>query len=81
MHFRIVTYSILLVVSVHWCACLYRLVVLLEDDADNNWIKFYFGTMDVSPGEVDLSSGTLFFSHRDWGRRFTVQLFTGLWSR
>ena len=58
VHLKIITYSCLLVVSVHWCACLYRLVVLLEDSPEN-WIQTYFGTMDVEPMEARLRHYTI----------------------
>lgn len=50
--FRITKYCLLIICSVHWFACMLRLVTLIEGDETNNWIMAYYGTMDVPPGEV-----------------------------
>ena len=31
-----------------WC----RIIVLIEDKATDNWIYYYYGTMDVPPADV-----------------------------
>ena len=51
IHFRIAKYSALLVVSVHWFACAYRLVAQLEDSRETNWLVNYYGPAPVSTAE------------------------------
>jgi len=50
--FRIMKYSFSVLICSHWCACLLRLVTLVEGNPDKNWIFDYFGTMDVEPIRV-----------------------------
>jgi len=50
--FRITKFIFLSLLSVHWGACLLRIIVLIEDKATDNWIYYYYGTMDVPPADV-----------------------------
>lgn len=59
--FRIVKYTCTVLISSHWCACLLRMVPLLEGRENDNWILRYFGTNDVAPIRVYNAGASLMY--------------------